>query len=123
MSYDVSFVKPNEMDKGLSDFCDRVAASRWRRDPGWIPSTGDLPGAKPSAFVWKRSVIADRSIEWGGRWGAQGGGMARRWVRHDGGYTQRTLRREGEGGWEDGGGLERLYWTGLDGRLFGWWVG
>lgn len=47
--------------------------------------------------------------------------MARRWVRHDGGYTQRTLRREGGGGWEDGGGLERLDWTGLD--FGGFWVG
>jgi hypothetical protein len=55
------------------------------------------------------------------------GGRAEAW--HDGGYdttvvyTQRTLRREGEGGWEDGRVLERLDWTGLGREAFGWVVG
>jgi hypothetical protein len=88
VSYDVSIVKQgSEMDRGSLGFCGGMAASRYRRDPGWMPLTGDLPGAKPSAIGWKRSVIADRSIEgWRGRDdGGQGGGMARRWIRHDGG--------------------------------------
>lgn len=108
------------MDQGSLEFCDRVAASRWRRDPGWIPLTGDLPGAKPSAFVWKRSVIADRSIEGGddGGTGRKHGttvGTTRRWV-----YTANTSTR-GRGRL---GGLEEASrdWTGLD-WTGGFWVG
>lgn len=69
------------------------------------------------AFCHRRPL--DR---WGGTMGGQGGGMARRWVRHDGGYTQRTLRREGG---RAAGRMEEASrdWTGLDWTGgFGWMV-
>lgn len=82
--------------------------------------TGDLPGAKPSAFVWKRSVIADRSIEGGD----DGGHRAEAW--HDGGYdTTVDIHSEHfDARAEAAGRMEEVSrdWTGLDFGLevFGW---